>query len=109
MENFDDLFAPQPDQRKDSPFDKEAWAAKKQQERDNVYAMIDRHAIEMSGEGGLFRAYLDVQARFDRYSVGNAILVAAQCPDAYSRVPLPFWNPVGSIKRTTAAWACPTM
>ena len=95
MENFDDLFAPQPDQRKDSPFDKEAWAAKKQQERDNVYAMIDRHAIEMSGEGGLFRAYLDVQARFDRYSVGNAILVAAQCPDATKLADFDSWKASG--------------
>ena len=33
MGNFDDLFAPQPVQREDTPFDKDAWAAKKQQER----------------------------------------------------------------------------
>ena len=30
MPNYDDLFAPQSDQREDTPFDRDAWAAKKQ-------------------------------------------------------------------------------
>ena len=54
MENFDDLFAPQPDQRGDTSFDKDAWAARKQQEREGVYLMIDTFAHEMSMDGGLF-------------------------------------------------------
>ncbi len=95
MENFDDLFATQPDQREDVPFDKDAWAAKKQQERDDVYAMIDRYATDMSGDGGLFRAYLDVQARFDRYSVSNAILIAAQCPEATKLADFDSWKASG--------------
>ena len=32
--------------------------------------------------GDSFRQYLDVQGRFDRYSVANAILVSAQMPEA---------------------------
>ena len=32
--------------------------------------------------GDSFRQYLDVQGRFDRYSVNNAILVSAQMPEA---------------------------
>ena len=32
----------------------------------------------MMTDGDAFRQYLDVQGRFDRYSVNNAILVAAQ-------------------------------
>ena len=36
----------------------------------------------MMADGGVFQQYLDVQGRFDRYSVGNAILVAAQMPEA---------------------------
>ena len=63
MGNFDDLFAPQPDQRGDTPFDKDAWAAKKQAERENVYEMIDRYVTNMSSDGGVFQAYLDMQAR----------------------------------------------
>ena len=32
--------------------------------------------------GDSFRQYLNVQGRFDRYSVANAILVSAQMPEA---------------------------
>ena len=32
----------------------------------------------MGMDGGVFQAYLDVQARFDLYSVSNAILIAAR-------------------------------
>ena len=95
MPNFDDLFAPQPVQREDTPFDKDAWAAKKQQEREGVYLMIDTYAHEMSIDGGLFRAYLDVQARFDRYSVSNAILIAAQCPEATKLADFDHWKDSG--------------
>ena len=33
-------------------------------------------------DGESFRQYLDVQGRFDRYSVANAVLVSAQMPEA---------------------------
>ena len=95
MGNFDDLFAPQPDQRRAASFDKDAWAAKKQAERDGVYAMIDHYAVEMSGTGDLFQSYLDVQARFDRYSVSNAILVAAQYPEATRLADFDHWKDSG--------------
>ena len=36
----------------------------------------------MMSSGDSFRQYLDVQGRFDRYSVNNAILVSAQMPEA---------------------------
>ena len=36
----------------------------------------------MMTSGNCFQQYLDVQSRFDRYSVANAILVSAQKPDA---------------------------
>ena len=95
MPNFDDLFAPQSVQREDTPFDKDAWAAKKQQEREGVYLMIDTYAHEMSIDGGLFRSYLDVQARFDLYSVSNAILIAAQCPKATRLADFDHWKESG--------------
>ena len=95
MPNFDDLFAPQSVQREDTPFDKDAWAAKKQAERESVYEMIDRYATDMGGDGGLFRAYLDVQARFDLYSVSNAILIAAQCPEATKLADFDHWKESG--------------
>ena len=64
------------------PFDKEEWAAAKQAQRKEAYELIDNTCSEMMASGDSFRQYLDVQGRFDRYSVANAILVSAQMPEA---------------------------
>ncbi len=64
------------------PYDKEQWAAQKQAERKEAYELIDSTCSEMAAGGDSFRQYLDVQGRFDRYSVNNAILVSAQMPEA---------------------------
>ena len=87
MANYDDLFDMQRDEVAESsaelhPFDMNEYKARKQAERDNVYGLIDRSAEEMKSNGELFQCYLDVQARFDRYSVNNAILISAQLPEA---------------------------
>ena len=64
------------------PFDKEQWATQKQAQRKEAYELIDNTCSEMMISGVSFRQYLDVQGRFDRYSVNNAILVSAQMPEA---------------------------
>lgn len=64
------------------PFNKEEWAAQKQAQRQEAYELIDATCGKMMTDGDAFRQYLDVQGRFDRYSVNNAILVAAQMPEA---------------------------
>lgn len=43
MPNYDDLFTGQTTQQEEKPFDKTAWAARKQAEREGVYAMIDSY------------------------------------------------------------------
>ena len=40
MSNFDDIFAPVPQ----DDFDKEAWAAKKKAERDDIFFLADATA-----------------------------------------------------------------
>ena len=64
------------------PFDKAEWAARKQAQRQEAYELIDNTCSEMMADGESFRQYLDVQGRFDRYSVANAVLVSAQMPEA---------------------------
>ena len=64
------------------PYDKAQWAAQKQAERKEAYELIDNTCAEMAVGGDSFRQYLDVQGRFDRYSVANAVLVSAQMPEA---------------------------
>lgn len=93
MPNYDDLFNDQPAPQEE--FNKDAWAAKKQAERESVYAMIDEHVHDMSVDGGVFQGYLDVQARFDLYSVSNAILIAAQCPEATKLADFDSWKASG--------------
>ena len=62
-------------------FDKAEWAAQKQAQRKEAYELIDNTCAEMMISGDSFRQYLDVQGRFERYSVANAILVSAQMPE----------------------------
>ena len=86
MANYDDIFNASAqkgtEEKSFVSFNKEEWAAQKKQERESAFAMIDEAAQRMANDGGLFQSYLDVQARFDRYSVGNAVLITAQKADA---------------------------
>lgn len=81
MANFDDLFttpaAPEPPSAPPQ-LTKEEYATKKKAERDDLYALADEMAHEIMQDGDAFRGFLDVQARFDRYSPTNALLIYAQ-------------------------------
>lgn len=103
MANFDDIFnanpkkeAPSKNENNDKkPFDKDAWVKQKQQERDDAFSMLEDMAESVRDSGNMFRSYLDVQARFDRYSVGNALLVAAQMPEATRLADFETWKKSG--------------
>ena len=77
MANYDDIFNASAqkgtEDKRFVSFNKEEWAAQKKQERESAFAMIDETAQRMANDGGLFQGYLDVQARFDRYSVGTGL------------------------------------
>ena len=96
MANYDDIFnaSVQKDTEDMSfvSFNKEEWAAQKKQERESAFAKIDETAQRMANDGGLFQSYLDVQARFDRYSVGNAVLITAQKADATQLLDFKGWK-----------------
>jgi len=68
------------------------YAAMKKAERDGVYAMIKSTTAEIAGDSFKFHGYLDVQSRFNRYSVNNAILILAQRPDATRFGELKYWK-----------------
>lgn len=102
MSNYDDIFEPQAarNERTEQPFDKEAWAEKKQAERKAVYDIVDTTADKVKADGESFRSYLDVQARFDRYSATNTLLILAQMPQATQLKDFEGWREAGaSIKR----------
>ena len=102
MSNFDDIFEGNASRKgqTNQPFDKEAWAEKKQAERQAVYDLADTTAEAVSANGSKFQAYLDVQTRFSRYSATNVLLILAQKPDATQLKDFDGWKDAGaSIKR----------
>ena len=63
-------------------YDKTAWAEQKKAQRDAVYAKIDEYLDNASVDPAMLQTYLDVQAQFPLCSVSNAVLIAAQRPEA---------------------------
>ena len=63
-------------------FDVEEWAERKRADREYAYNTQDEMAKEIVKNGEMYKKYLDVQSKFPSYSVGNALLVLAQKPDA---------------------------
>lgn len=105
MNEFDELFTEVNDgKNKNDDFDKEAWAERKQQERTEVYALLDEGTERVVSNADDFRIYLGAQARFDNYTVSNAILIATQCPDATSLADYDTWKKSGYyVKRSEEA------
>ena len=94
MENYDSIFTPkkQDNAKSYAPFDKDAWVQRKQAERQSAYALMDETAERMATDGDTFRACLDVMARFDRYSVGNILLITGQMPEATKLADFDTWK-----------------
>ena len=97
MSNSDDIFDPAP---QNEDFDKEAWAAKKKAERDEIYFLADATAEEVAADRGKVRDYLHVQANFRHSSATNALLILAFNKDASRLGDKDFWRDQGVyIKR----------
>ena len=55
----------------------------------------------MATDSGRFQQYLDVQAKFDRYTANNALLILAQRPEAQKLGDYGYWREQGAyVKRT---------
>ena len=99
-QNFDDiLMAAQDGQQSEQPkaatlepFDKDAYMEKKQSERDAAFRLADVTAERAASSPDTYATYLNVQARFNRYSVNNALLIAAQMPDATKLATFDEWR-----------------
>ncbi len=60
----------------------EEYAKAKQEEKEAVYMLIDTAISDIVNNPAEFQKYLDTQARMDRYSAANALLIYKQCPEA---------------------------
>lgn len=98
-QNFDDLLMnaqeeqpKQPASATLEPYDKEAYVERKQAERDAAYRLADVTAERAASSPEAYATYLNVQARFNRYAVNNALLIAAQLPDATKLATFEEWQ-----------------
>lgn len=80
MANLDELFGNEK-QTTLEPYSKEEWIKQKNENRALAYEMLETASEKLNNPDSVM-AYLDVQSRFDRYSVSNALLVAYQNPEA---------------------------
>ncbi len=88
----------------DTPFNRDEWLQRRQQERQEIFDTIDKTALRAASEPEMLQTFLDVQARFDRYSVGNALLISAQMPSATKLASYNTWHTDNiSIKKGASA------
>ena len=57
-------------------FPKEEWIKQKIESREEAYVMLEIATEELVNPDSVM-AYLDIQSRFDRYSVSNSLLIAS--------------------------------
>lgn len=80
--------------------DREKSKEKKRAELEALYDAVNEETLMIAEDPEKFSAYLRVQARFDRYTVTNAILLLHQFPDAQKLKTFEGWKRDGaSVKR----------
>ena len=76
-------------------YNPEEYKAKKRAELDKAYEMLKEETEAIVFDKGELIKYLDTQAKFNMYSVSNAILIAKQNPDAMQLIQVSekgIWN-----------------
>ena len=80
--------------------DREKFKEKKRAELETLYDAVNEETLMIAEDPEKFSAYLRVQARFDRYTVTNAILLLHQFPDAQKLKTFEGWKrDKASVKR----------
>jgi hypothetical protein len=93
MANFDDILDNRvPDEQGKPPFSKEEYAARKKDEREELYARLDDTALSVAADPAMFTHYLGLQSRLGRYTAVNALLVFSKNPNAAQVGDLNYWR-----------------
>ena len=80
--------------------DREKFKEKKRAELEALYDAVNEETLMITEDPEKFSAYLRVQARFNRYTVTNVILLLRQFPDAQKLKTFEGWKRGGaSVKR----------
>lgn len=78
-------------------FNVDEWKVKKQEEKKETYELLDNATDEVKNDINKFRTYLDIQSKFDRYSVGNCLLIMKQQPTARLIKELNDWKKIPNV------------
>lgn len=70
---------------------KEDWKRRKKEQLNQAYKLISEMALSLTDPNKLLE-YLNVQSRFDKLSVGNALLIARQLPNAIQLKDFQTWK-----------------
>ena len=77
-----------------------AFIAESKNNRSRCYEMSEQMTTAVATDGQMFKRYLDVQSRFDRYTANNALLIMAQKPEAQKIGDYGYWRDQGAyVKR----------
>lgn len=80
--------------------DREKFKEKKRAELEALYDAVNEETLMIAEDPEKFSAYLRIQARFNRYTVTNAILLLHQFPDSQKLKTFEGWKRDGaSVKR----------
>ena len=100
MENFDSIIESSVEKQQPQRLSTEEWVAKKQEERAKLYDMAADMADKVFADPQNLKKYLDVQSRLGKASVNNALLAAAQKPEASYLLSYEDWQEKGrAVKR----------
>lgn len=100
MTELDDIFDEQEEvpaalETDGEPYSKEDWIKQKAENRKQVFELLETATTALT-DPERFAQYLDVQSRFDRYSVSNVLLISAQKPDAIRIADAKTWQQSGA-------------
>lgn len=80
---------------------KAAFIAESRNNRSRCYELSEQITAEIATDSERFQQYLDVQAKFDRYTANNALLIMAQRPEAEKLGDYGYWREQGAyVKRS---------
>lgn len=94
MAELDEIFEveqPAEEKNETGKMTREEWQIKREQARIEAFELLETVTDKLFAPEAL-TAYLDVQSRFGRYSVSNAILIAEYKPDATRLADFGFWK-----------------
>ena len=94
MAELEDIFdeqKPGDHEQETKGMSREEWQAKRDQARAAAFGLLEEATEDLADPAAL-ATYLDVQSRFDRYSVSNALMIAKQRPDATRVADFDYWK-----------------